>query len=411
MSARTRTRGIGDARALDAAALTATMTVMLAGVTVVTPLIPHYRERWDLGVTLSTLIFVLYIAGILVALIGLGQLADAIGGRIVLLAALLLGVVATVVALVAPDPGWLLVARVLQGIGVGLVPGATVAALAGAGVTPSRVSLLVSLATTTGIAVGLILGGVLAPAGTTVTWLVYLTLLLVATARAATDLMGRARPTTRRWQVRRPAMPDHDRRPFVLALAGAAVAFAAMGVFAGVGPSMVASHRGNPVLVGAVIAAAAYLVSGAIQLTVARRHVLARSGAVLLVLGMTALGLAVRSQSVPVLLTAAVLVGVGNGLMFPPTLLAAHRLAPEDRRAGVVSTYYLAMYAGISLPLLGLGALADATSLTVAIEIFAVVVGTAALVLAVLGPASPGPRDPDPTTRNTTTGGIACLKD
>jgi hypothetical protein len=165
-----------------------------------------------------------------------------------------------------------------------------------------------------------------------------------------------------------------------------------MAVFAGLGPQLVTGGAAGSPWTGAVVAATAYVVSGAAQLTLSRRWMLARTGAIVLAAGMLALAVGVREASPAIVLLAALLVGAGNGLLFPPTLHTAGRLAPADRRAGVVSTYYLAMYSGISLPLLGLGVLADATSLTAAVDVFALAVGGGALVLAVRGPAAPEPR-------------------
>jgi predicted MFS family arabinose efflux permease len=367
--------------------LTATMAVVLAGNTIATPILPAYRSRWQLSVSVTALLFAVYVVGVVVALILLGRLADAIGNRVVVLLAVLTCVAATVLALAASDPGWLAAARIVQGLAAGLVPGATAAALTVL-VTAPTAARLTSLATTGGIAGGLLLGGALAGLGTAAVWLGQLVLLVPVTVWAALAVRrGRPSPTAR-WMPRLPVVPSEGRAEFLGALAGAAVAFAAMGLFAGLGPLLLGANHAGGAFAGAAVAAAAYLVSGGTQL--ARPHRAPRwAGGLAVLAGVAALAAAVPLASLPLLLASAVLVGAGNGLLFPTTLAVATRNAPPAREAGTTSTYYLALYAGIALPLLGLGRLADATSMTTAVQVFAVAVGLAALAVTAHGGLRP----------------------
>lgn len=55
--------------------------------------------------------------------------------------------------------------------------------------------------------------------------------------------------------------------------------------------------------------------------------------------------------------------------------------APADRRAEVLSSFYVIMYSGVGLPVLGVGVIATMIDLPTAVSLFAAVVGGAALLV------------------------------
>ena len=78
------------------------------------------------------------------------------------------------------------------------------------------------------------------------------------------------------------------------------------------------------------------------------------------------------------------LVGVARGLGYRGGLEVVNRLAPEDRRSEVVSSYLVAVYTGNSLPIIGIGLLSETAGSLAAHIVFAVVIGViAAAALAV----------------------------
>lgn len=63
--------------------------------------------------------------------------------------------------------------------------------------------------------------------------------------------------------------------------------------------------------------------------------------------------------------------GVATGLGYRGSLQKVNESVPGDKRPEVVSSYLVACYAGISLPVIGIGLLAKATGPAVADAIFA----------------------------------------
>ncbi|MGW3177435.1 MFS transporter [Streptomyces sp. NPDC001153] len=93
--------------------------VMMATASAPSPIYPLYRERWGLSVTMLTVIFAVYVVGLLGALLTVGSLSDQLGRRPVLVAALLVAVSSTAVFWTADGVVSLLIARVVQGIATG----------------------------------------------------------------------------------------------------------------------------------------------------------------------------------------------------------------------------------------------------------------------------------------------------
>jgi sugar phosphate permease len=79
-------------------------------------------------------------------------------------------------------------------------------------------------------------------------------------------------------------------------------------------------------------------------------------------------------RSFPLLLFAAALCGVAGGLGYRGSLEVINRIAPADRRSEVVSSYLIALFAGNSLPVIGIGLLAAMAGALVAHVTFAAVI-------------------------------------
>ncbi|MBO0850668.1 MAG: MFS transporter, partial [Pseudonocardia sp.] len=101
----------------------------------------------------------------------------------------------------------------------------------------------------------------------------------------------------------------------------------------------------------------------------------------LLAVGLGLLALAGAMSSLPLLLVAAVTAGVGHGLVFLGSLTAINRAAPFDRHADVLSSFYVLLYLGVGVPVIGVGLLATVVSLLAAVRYFACAVAVLCLVV------------------------------
>jgi hypothetical protein len=79
---------------------------------------------------------------------------------------------------------------------------------------------------------------------------------------------------------------------------------------------------------------------------------------------------------------AAALGGLAGGLGYRGSLEVINRIAPADRRSEVVSSYMIVVFAGNSVPVIGIGFLSAATTgLTAHVTFAAVLTVLAALAL------------------------------
>ena len=80
------------------------------------------------------------------------------------------------------------------------------------------------------------------------------------------------------------------------------------------------------------------------------------------------------------LLAASVVTGLGQGLAFGGSLAAVSTAAPPEQRGEVLSGYYVTVYLGLAVPVIGIGVVALGLGQLVAAQVFAGII-----ILACLG--------------------------
>ena len=205
------------------AGTTLAFTSLYLGAGFLTPLLVVYRERWGFPPAMLTVAFAVYAIGFLLAALTLGALSDHIGRRPVIVGALLVQVVATLLFLFAPDVGWVIAGRIVQGIASGAATAAFTAALvefsprgrAALGATLGSVGL------TGGLALGSLLAGVaiqFTPRADTILFVVLLvlTVLGVGVALLSPETVPRS-PGAARSLIPRVSIPRGARPEFAAA--------------------------------------------------------------------------------------------------------------------------------------------------------------------------------------------------
>lgn len=105
-------------------------------------------------------------------------------------------------------------------------------------------------------------------------------------------------------------------------------------------------------------------------------------GCVIMIAGIVFLAIGLDAESLSALVASSVLVGLGQGLGIGAALAAINERAPVERRGETASSFFVALYVGLALPVIGVGLAAEAFGLKTAGIAFSVAV--AALVGAVL---------------------------
>ncbi|MFF8601313.1 MFS transporter [Streptomyces sp. NPDC015232] len=368
----------------------AVFVVCMAGTTLPTPLYPLYQEKFGFSELTVTVVYAVYAFGVIGVLLLAGNVSDTVGRRPALLWGLGFAAASAGCFLAADALPWLYAGRLFSGLSAGLFTGAATAyvlELAPPGGS-SRATLVATAANMGGLGCGPLLAGLLAeyapeplllPFGVHLALVAASVLVLLRLPETVTDRrpLSAVRP-------RRPALPARVRAVFVPSAVAAFVGFALFGVFTSVSPAFLARflHVDNHAVSGLVVALAFFASTGG-QLAVGRVGV-ARSlplGCAVLFAGLLLLAGALRADSLALVVLSALVGGTGQGLAFRAAMTAVARAAPADRRAAVISALFVVGYAGISVPVIGVGLLADPLGLEGAGLVFI------ACMLALLVPA------------------------
>ena len=368
---------------------------MFVGAILPTPLYPLYRQAFGFsGVTL-TLIYAVYVLGNVAALLFFGRLADQIGRRNTILPAIGFGIAGTLAFAFAVGTSWLFAARFLSGFSTGLAAGAATAWIAElyGDRDNGTAAQIASAANFFGCAAGPLLSGMLAqfaPAPLQLSYYVYL-VLLCGSAGAILFVPETVMHPKRLGEVSlrpRIGVPQPVRLQFLSPAVTGFATFALIGFYAALIPSLLGEslHQSAPAVAGAIvcelfgIAAVTILVSGRLE----SRATMLSALAVLLP-SVWLLVAAEAVHSMPLLLGAAALGGVCGGLGYRGSLEVINRIAPADRRSEVVSSLLIALFAGNSVPVIGIGLLSTVAGAPAAHMAFAIMISALAGIAALTG--------------------------
>jgi MFS family permease len=372
-----------DRRRFALAAVAIELGVMFVGAIMPTPLYPLYRAEFGFsGVTL-TLIYAVYVLGNLAALLFFGRLADQIGRRGATLPAIAVGVAGAAAFALAANTPWLFVARALSGFSTGLAAGAATAWIAElySGPSEGAAARIASAANFFGCAVGPIFGGALAqfaPWPLRLPFYVYLFVLGVVAG--AICFVPETLPNPKRLSEvslrPRLGVPQSIRLQFISPAVGGFAIFALIGFYAALIPSMLheSLNYPAPTIAGALVAEVFGIAAITILSTGRFSSQFTLMGALALLLPSVWLLVGAEIvRSLVLLLIAAGMTGVCGGLGYRGTLEVINRIAPADCRSEVASSYFIALFAGNSVPVIGIGVLSAAAGPLIADVTFAIV--------------------------------------
>ena len=363
--------------------------VTMLGATLPTPLYPLFAQRYSFGELMVTVIFAVYAFGVIAGLLAFGELSDVIGRKPVLLAGLVLSAVSALLFVFADSLAPIFVGRVVSGLSAGLFTGTATATLVDLVPGDRRrlatfVAVVVNLG---GLGLGTLLAGLLADYCRSPLRLPFIVDLGLLAPALVGVLLAPESVRRRRFRLRlqRLSVPEEVHAVFVRGAAAGFGAFAVAGVFSAVAPAFLGEVLGRTshALAGLLVFV---LFGGSIvgQLAVPRlsdRRAL-MSGCMFLVAGTGLLALALAIESLATLLASSVVLGLGQGLVIGAGLAAINQRAPVEQRGETASSFFVVMYVGLSVPVIGTGVAAHSLGLRTAGIAFSAAV--AALVLAVL---------------------------
>ena len=363
--------------------------VTMLGATLPTPLYPIMAQRYSFGALMVTVIFAVYAFGVLAGLLAFGELSDAIGRKPVLVVGLVLSAISSVLFVVADSLTTILAGRAVSGLSAALFTGTATAMLVDLAPDGRRrfASLVAVLVNLGGLGLGALISGLLADyfgSPLRVPFVLHVGLLVPALLGAL--LVPESVPARRlRLRLQRLSVPDEVRGVFIRGAAAGLASFAVAGVLSSVAPAFLAQVLGRTshTLAGLLV----FILMGCSiggQIVVGRlsdRRALVWA-CVLLLAGSGLLASALVAESLSMLIVSTVVAGIGLGLGVGAGLAAINQRAPADRRAETASSFFVVLYVGLSVPVIGTGLAAHSVGLRTAGIAFSVAVG--AVVLGVL---------------------------
>jgi MFS family permease len=390
-------RGDGHAGSVTGFVLAvAAFFVAMVGTTLPTPLYPLYEERYSFGPLLVTVIFAIYAFGVIGGLILFGNLSDRVGRKPVLLLGLVLSAASALLFLLAGSLAPIYVGRVVSGLSAGIFTGTATAYVIDLAPGGHRrlASFVAVFANLGGLGTGTLLSGLIgqwAPHPLRTPFAVDLGLVVVATV----GLLVVPETVPRQlfsFRLQRLGVPAEVVSVFIRAALAGVAAFAVSAVFSSVAPEFlgVGLHRHSPALAGLLVFLL-FLMSVSGQVFVPRLSNALAAGCGLLVAGVALLALSLAADSLAALFASAAVCGLGQGVVVSAGLAAIAERAPAERRGETASSFFVALYLGLSLPVIGAGVAIHFTSLRPAGIGFCAGVGVLALGVLVSLLGSRGP--------------------
>ena len=343
--------------------ITYAFAVAMLGTTLPTPLYVIYQAQWHFSTSLITLIFAVYAAGVLAALLFAGRSSDQVGRRSVLATAIALSIASAMTFILAPSVGWLFLGRVLSGLSAGLMTGTATAALTETARPGSgrRASLVSTTANMGGLGLGPLLAGVLAqyaPEPTVLPFVIQLGLVAIAGVALLVVPETVSNRSALTLKFRGLGIPRAGRAEFIAAGFAGFAAFSLLGLFSALTPTFLGSvlHETSHAVAGIVVFLA-FGVGAVTQLAGSRlpsRPVI-MAGLTVFLAALALIVAGLSAASLAVFLAGTVVSGVAVGAVFMGSLAVANRLAPPESRGQVISTYFVFAYVGLSVPAIAVG--------------------------------------------------------
>ena len=359
------------------------------------PLYVLYEREWGIGTGAITIVYAIYAAGVITALLVLGGVSDRLGRRPVLLWSFSVLTFSCVLFLIAGDIYVLLAARFIQGIATGVLTGAIGGALSELHPKHNHrfAALANSSSTSIGIATGAVLSGLIATHSEHPLQIPFVVLLILCGCETlfllllVNETVDGGLNTKNILKLQRLSIPRNMRNAFLL---GAAVVFAAWsigGVYLALGGSIVKSLTSTQSLV--LSGVCIVLVQGFGGLSQVILQALVQIDIISIIrFGLLSLFLGVLLSAVALLINVhwlffigALITGLGFGLSFLGGTSVVNVSSPTDKRGEVMASFFVVAYVGISIPALVAGFISEQIGINSTFIWFGSILGLVCLAL------------------------------
>ncbi|MBQ0777432.1 MAG: MFS transporter [Pseudomonas sp.] len=376
------------------AALLAIFTTIFAS-NLPTPLYSYWKDQWGFSSTALTAVFSIYVLGVVATLLILGSLSDKLGRRQMMVPGLVFILAGASAFLLATDIYGLGLARLLTGIGTGLVTGAASAALVELEPNENwtRAATLSALFFTLGAFAGPTVSSIALYFGTGAAFWPFLviialtlgSIILLLTAPWPAHLGQRQHNfKLRNWRPTTIKVPRELLGAFIFAAAAICLAWSTGSLYASLGPSLAMNLTGiSDRAVAGLFAAAWQLMAGISQFACQRQPLnrLLIAGPIMLITGLVIMASSVLLSSPSLFALATLATATGAGATGVVAIASISQVAPPAERGGIISAFYLMAYLTMASVVLGVGFTSDVIGFGTTVLGFTTLISIAALAL------------------------------
>lgn len=387
-TAKRRSAFFGPLPAFITASLSFTAVFVAAGVP--SPMFLQYQQQWHFPTWMATLAFGAYALALLAALLWTGSLSDLVGRRPVIAGALVIQLASMLTFALAPNIGWVIVARVLQGVATGVVTGPFTAAIIELA-PPGRTRLaeiVAAIAGAVGLGVGSLSAGIAIETTPNSVSVVFGTLaalmalgafaIVLSPETVRTPTTSAVRPVRTRISVSPPARAEY--RAAIPALVGI---WMHGGLFLGLAPLIVRDVFGldsGPIIGATIFASMAMTAVAALLLSRVNARVAVAGGSAAIVGAAVVIGAAILSQQFMLLLLGGLIGGAGFGAGFSAIMRMINGLIDTAHRATTSAAIYIVAYLSFGLPSIIAGAFITTAGIRATATVYAALTAAAALI-------------------------------
>ena len=353
------------------------------------PLFSLYQQQWGFPAGLLTIAFSAYAIALVVALTVAGSLSDFVGRRPVLVGSMIVELGSMVMFIFAPNIGWVIAARVVQGLATGAATSAFSASLLE--LAPDRFKRLAAIiggaAPAGGLGLGALLAGLAVQFTTAASVIVFGTLAVVMVLGALVAILSRETVTKQPGALRsltpRIAVPVAARTEFAGIVPVLLGGWMFSALFIGLAPTIVNGifHIHSGFVDGATvfIAPGFAAVSGFVLGRATPRTALV-VGSATVALGIAIVVAGIGFEVLPLLWIGGAVGGFGFGASFSGALRLLGPFAAAHQRAELFAAVFLVAYLSFGVPAIILGQLVAPLGLLTTVIGFGVVTLAASFV-------------------------------
>ncbi|MGA4670850.1 MFS transporter [Propionibacteriaceae bacterium Y1923] len=350
------------------------------------PLYVLYQQQHGLSSLTITVVFATYAFGVAASLFTAGHLSDQFGRRRMIALAVALNVLAALVFMSWTNLAALLAARLVSGLGIGMLTAAATAyltelnAVARPGMGSRRAEVVATVANIGGLGLGPLMTGLLAeyaPAPLFTAFMVFAFLLVVGVLLVvvSAETVTNSDPD---WTYRpqRIVVPPAARGRYWAATMLVFVGFAMFGLFSSLAPAFLNTQLGNTShAVAGLVSFVVFAAAAGFQLLTAHWTTTQQTivGLSLLGIGLGLVVTAIVVASLTWLLIGGAVAGAGVGTTFKAALATVIQLASPGARSEAIAGLFLMCYIGMAVPVMLLGLALQVVSLVPAVIGFGVV--------------------------------------